>query len=62
MVFSILDRKDDAELMMVTVKEIKTVQQQQQNLKSDIIKLQGIINEKDSLLAEKERTIELLER
>ena len=62
MVFSILDRKDDAELMMVTVKEMKITQQQQQNLKSEIINLQGIIKEKDSLLAEKERTIKLLDR
>lgn len=62
MAVSILDRKDDAELMMVRVKEMKMAQQQQQKLKSDIIKLKGIITEKDSLLAEKERTIQILER
>lgn len=55
--------KDDADYVMVQVKEWKMAQQQQEQLKSEIVKLKGMLKEKDdSLLAEKERIIQLLQR
>ena len=59
---SFLDRREDVDVKMVTVEELKMAQQQEEKLKSEIIKLEGIIKEKDSLLAEKERTIKILEK
>ena len=62
MIVSISDRKGDAEVVVVTVKEMKMAQQQQQQLERENAELKVIIKEKDSLLKEKERTIQILER
>ena len=59
---SFLDRREDVDKKMVIVEELKMAQQQEEKLKSEIIKLEGIIKEKDSLLAEKERIIKILEK
>ena len=59
----VVSMKDDADYVMVQVKEWKMAQQQQEQLKSEIVKLKGMLKEKDdSLLAEKERIIQLLQR
>ena len=59
---SFLNRKEDADVKMVPVKEIKMAQEQEEKLKCEIIQLKAKLEEKDNLLAEKERTIKILER
>ena len=61
---NILNRNDDVNLTMVPVKE-KTAplneKMARQQLEKEIIKLKGVIDEKDKLLDEKERIIGILE-
>ena len=57
-VASILGRTDDTESITVKVKDIKEAYQQKQQLESELMQLNGTINEYNKMLADKQQTIE----
>ena len=55
---SILGRTDDTGSITVKVKDIKEAYQQKQQLENELARLNGVINEHNKTLEEKQQTIE----